>query len=154
MNQLVTICAAVLLCLGTPSPGYAESTDKHNVERAFVAWQKGTGSPFSLLADDAKWTILGPTPSAGTYSRSDLETKILAPFNKRLATPLTPGLIGIFQDNDTIVALFEARATLITGEEYHNSYAWFLTMEDGLVTEVTAVLDVSSFDRVMTLALD
>lgn len=52
------------------------------VREAFDAWAAGTGGPFSLLADDAQWTIEGNSLAAGTYqSREEFMVSVLpAPF--------------------------------------------------------------------------
>lgn len=153
MKTFITFIVAFVLYAGAPSVAFAQSADKDIVKDAFAAWQTGNGSPFGLLADDATWTILGPIASAGTYTKPDLETQILQPFNARLATPLVPRVIDIYQAHDTIIILFDAQATLITGDLYSNSYAWFFKMKDGVVQAVTAVLDTSAFEKVMNLPL-
>jgi ketosteroid isomerase-like protein len=44
------------------------STDENKslMLAGFEAWAKGEGDFYSLLADDAKWTITGSSPVAGT----------------------------------------------------------------------------------------
>lgn len=125
--------------------------DKQLVENAFNQWSQGTGSPFDLLTADARWTIMGPTESAKTYNLSDFQKMVIQPFNKRLATRLKPTVHAIYQDSEEIIILFEAEATLINGENYQNSYAWFFTMQQGKVVNVRAVLDLNAYDAVMAL---
>lgn len=124
---------------------------KQLVEQAFNQWSQGTGSPFDLLAEDAQWTIMGPTASAKTYNLPDFQEKVIKPFNQRLATPLKPNVHDIYQAGDEVIILFEAAATLLNGEVYRNSYAWFFTMQQGKVINVRAVLDLNAFDAVMAL---
>jgi ketosteroid isomerase-like protein len=143
---------AVLLTVAMPplagaSPRSAEETaNLATVERAFAEWKAGTGSVFDLLTPDAIWTILGPTASAGTYTRDALVREVLTPFNAALATPLRPEVRRMLADGSTVVVLFEAGATLRSGRSYRNSYAWFLELHDGRVVEVTAVLDLHAYD--------
>lgn len=125
--------------------------DKQLVENAFNQWSKGTGSPFELLADNTQWTIMGPTASAKTYNLPDFQETVIKPFNQRLATPLKPRVHDIYHAGDEVIILFEAEATLINGEIYRNSYAWFFTMQQGKVINVRAVLDLNAFDAVMAL---
>ena len=44
-----------------------EAQNKSRVRDRFEAWAQGTGSPFELLADDAKWTIEGGSVASKTY---------------------------------------------------------------------------------------
>ncbi len=124
---------------------------KQLVEQAFNQWSQGTGSPFDLLAEDAQWTIMGPTASAKTYNLSDFQKMVIQPFNKRLATRLKPTVHAIYQDGDEIIILFEAEVTLINGQIYRNSYAWFFSMQQGQVINVRAVLDLNAYDAVMAI---
>ena len=127
----------------------AESTNRTLVAEAFERWARQAGTPFELLADDATWTILGPTPTAGTYTLPRLRADLLAPFQARLETPLTPHVRAIHEDGDTVIVLFEATARLRSGHRYVNSYAWFFRFEDGRVKNVTAVLDLTAFDQAL-----
>ncbi|VUD46020.1 hypothetical protein TDB9533_00740 [Thalassocella blandensis] len=130
-----------------------ELTEKEIVRQSFLDWEKGKGSPFSLLSENATWTVMGPTSSAKTYTIKELQQQIITPFNLRLKTPLRPTLIDIFQEDDTVIILFNAQATMINGDIYKNSYAWFFTMSGKVVTNVKAVLDLNAFDRLMALNL-
>jgi ketosteroid isomerase-like protein len=88
-------------------PG-AGSPNRTLVADAFEQWALQSGSPFELLADDATWTILGPTPTAGIYTLPRLREELLAPFQARLETPLMPQVRAIHEDGDTVIVLFEA----------------------------------------------
>jgi ketosteroid isomerase-like protein len=94
---------------------------------------------------------MGPTESAKTYNLLDFQEMVVKPFNQRLATRLKPTVHAIYQDNEEIIILFEAEATLINGEIYRNSYAWIFTMQQGQVTNVRAVVDLNAYDAVMAL---
>jgi ketosteroid isomerase-like protein len=150
--KTTSLLLAALLTAPTPSLAGApartaeETANLATVERAFAGWKAGTGSVFDLLTPDATWTILGPTASAGTYTRDALVREVLTPFNAALATPLRPEVRRLLADGSTVVVLFEAGATLRSGRPYRNSYAWFLELRDGRVIEVTAVLDLHAYD--------
>lgn len=124
---------------------------KKMVESAFEQWRNGTGTPFNLLAEDATWTILGPTKSAKTYNLADFRELVVAPFNQRLVTPLKPKVHDIYQAGDEVIILFEAEARLVNGSVYRNSYAWFFTMQKGRVISARAVLDLNAYDAVMAI---
>ena len=115
------------------------------VRQAFDAWTEGRRTVFDLLTPDMTWTIEGSSSSAGTYDRAGLDA-LLEPFNANLAAPLAPRLRELFADGSTVIALFDATAPLKNGRTYHNSYAWFLTMNGERISAVTAFLDLAAFD--------
>lgn len=119
------------------------------VERSFEQWAERRGSPFDLLSPDATWTILGPTPSAGTYDRARLQREVLEPFNAGMAGTLEPKVRRFYADGDTVIVQFEATGARKDGRTYRNAFAWFLRMRDGRVTEATAVLDLNAYDSVV-----
>lgn len=124
-----------------------ESENKALVAAAFEAWAAGTGNPFDLLTDDATWTITGSNAGAGTFrGKEELFDKTVVPFAARLGTPLVPELQLLVAEGDTVVARFEATATANDGSPYRNTYAWFLTMSEGRITEVIAFFDGIEFD--------
>src|SRR5262249_14419772 len=57
--------------IGDPAMSHAndaiEELNKRAVAASFAAWADGTGSPYDLLADDARWTIVGHSLAAKTY---------------------------------------------------------------------------------------
>ncbi len=60
--------AARALVADLLAPGRDVPDDKRRlVRRAFDAWVAGTGSPFDLLAEDARWTIEGDSLASRTY---------------------------------------------------------------------------------------
>lgn len=151
-SPVLAIFCALFLTTGLKAYASDEFDHKKIVAHAFEQWRQGVGSPFALLTEQATWTIMGPTPSAGTFQRDELTEKVINPFNARLKTPLKPNVKKIFQDGDTVIILFDASAQLTNGADYQNSYAWFFTMKQGRVVAVTAVLDLHAFDEVMRLA--
>lgn len=151
MKTFQFIATFIWICLLSSSVTAEPLNHKQLVENAFTQWTQGSGSPFDLLADSAQWTIMGPTESAKTYNLTDFQEKVIKPFNQRLASPLKPNVHDIYQAGDEFIILFEAEATLLNGEVYRNSYAWFFTMQQGKVINVRAVLDLNAFDAVMAL---
>lgn len=154
LKKLVVVAGLSFLFFATLlNADTGETVDNRTlVADAFEAWRQGQGSPFDLLAQNATWTIAGPTSSAGTYTRDELIEKVIKPFSARLKTPLVPSVNHIYQDGETVIILFDANATLINEQPYKNSYAWFFTIRGGRVDHVTAVLDLHAFDEVMALA--
>jgi uncharacterized protein len=116
-------------------------------EKSFAAWGKGTGSPYDLLADDAKWTIAGHSAVSRTYtSREDFLSVVIRPFGARMAGPLKPTIKRIYTDGDTVIVYFDAKGTARDGKPYANSYAWFLTMRGGKIVEAVAFFDSIDFN--------
>ncbi len=124
--------------------------NRARVRDAFDAWAAGRGSVFDLLADDATWTIPGSTPGAGEWhGRRAYVDAAVTPLFDRLAAPARPELTGMWADGDEVIVRWRQDTPLKTGGSYRNDYAWFLTMQDGKVTAVTAFLDLPAYAAVL-----
>jgi ketosteroid isomerase-like protein len=124
-----------------------EAENKQVIQRAFDAWAAGTGGVFDLLASDAQWTIVGNSVAAGTYhSREEFLSKVIRPFNARLATPLVPKVHALYADGGTVIAYFDASATVQDGSPYTNTYTWYLRMREGAIVEAVAFFDSIEFN--------
>jgi uncharacterized protein len=125
--------------------------NKAIVEAGFKAWSDGTGSPFELLADDATWTIVGRSASAGTYrGREAFLRDVIRPFNARMRDPLKPVIRRIVADGPMVVVFFDAKGVARDGVPYVNTYSWFLELRDGRVIEASAFFDSIAFDELWT----
>ncbi|HKP67800.1 MAG TPA: nuclear transport factor 2 family protein [Pyrinomonadaceae bacterium] len=117
----------------------------------FDNWKKGAGSPYSLLARDARWTIVGDSLASRTYNgRQDFIDNVITPFNKRMSKPLDPTIRRLYADGDTVIAFFDARGIATDGKPYTNTYAWFLRLRDGEIVEATAFFDSVRFNDLWT----
>ena len=128
-----------------------ERANRAVIGRAFDAWARG-GTRFfdDVLAPDVVWTIAGSGPSAGVYrGRQDFQTRAVAPFTARLATPIVPTVRRLWADGDEVIALWDGRATAGDGQPYRNTYAWIFTMRGGRAVAVTAFLDLPAYDAVL-----
>jgi uncharacterized protein len=124
-----------------------EAENKRVVQRAFDAWAAGEGGVFDLLAPEARWTIVGNSVVAGTYeSREKFLSKVIEPFNARMSTPLVPAVHALYADGDTVIAYFDASATVRDGSPYNNTYTWYLRMNDGAIVEAVAFFDSIEFN--------
>ena len=124
-----------------------EERNKAVIGASFDAWRAGTGGPFDLLADDARWTIEGNSVASKTYpTREDFMREVIRPFNARMKTPLKPAVRSLYADGDTVVVFFDARATARDGEPYVNTYAWFLDMRAGRIVRASAFFDAIAFN--------
>ena len=128
--------------------------NKVTVEQSFQQWQEGTGSPFELLSDEMQWTISGFNRYAGTYTLESFQAERVEPFNQRTKEPLKPTQWEVLEDDDVVIIQFDAETTLINGQQYRNSYAWFFTFEGSEVTKVRAFLDMSAFEEVLELDIE
>jgi ketosteroid isomerase-like protein len=133
---------------GAKAQGAAEEEQNRTlVARGLDAWRDGTGSPYDLLADNARWTITGNSLAAKTYSTKEaFLTEVIRPFNARMKTRLVPTVRRLYTEGDTVVAFFDARGTARDGQPYANTYAWFLRMKDGRIFEAYAFFDSIAFD--------
>jgi len=129
----------------------SEQDNKALIHQAFAAWAAGTGGVFTLLAPQATWTIVGNSVVAGTYpSRDAFLQQVIDPFNARLATPLVPSVRALYADGDTVIAYFDADATVRDGQPYHNTYTWYLTLKDGAIVDAIAFFDSVEFNAFWT----
>lgn len=127
------------------TPGHSDN--KAVVSQSFEAWRTGTGSPFDLLADDARWTIEGNSLASRTYpTKEDFLRDVIRPFNARMAVGIKPTVRSLVAEADRVVILFDARGTATDGKPYVNSYAWFFQMRSGRVVEANAFFDAIAFD--------
>lgn len=124
-----------------------EVRNRSIVQDSFDAWANRTGSPYDLLADDVRWTIVGNSRAAGIYtSREAFMSDVIRPFNARMSTPLSPTVRRLYADGDTVVAFFDAIGTARDGVSYANTYAWILRLADGRIVEAHAFFDSLAFD--------
>src|SRR5215813_6192259 len=124
-----------------------EERNRQTVQAAFDNWRRAAGSPFDLLASDAKWTIAGMSTVSGTYyNRRDFMDQVVVPFNARLSTPLVPIVRGIYADGDMVIVLWDGAAIAKDGKPYENTYSWYLKMRDGKIVSATAVYDSAAFN--------
>jgi uncharacterized protein len=123
-----------------------EDTHKQVVQAAFDDWAAGRGGPFDLLADEARWTIVGNSPVSRTYdSRQEFLDTVIGPFNARLSEPLVPTVRAVYADGDWVIALFDAAGCAQDGLPYRNTYTWYLRLADGVIVEAIAFFDTLEF---------
>jgi ketosteroid isomerase-like protein len=129
------------------TPTGTESINAQAVRAAFANWAAGTGSPFDLLAPDAKWTIVGNSAVAKTYeNRDSFIREVIAPFNARMKSPLVPTVHEMLAAGDTVVVRFDGASVARDGVAYTNSYAWLLKLRGGKAVSVIAFFDSIAFD--------
>jgi ketosteroid isomerase-like protein len=127
------------------------TTNREIVADAFAAWSRGEGYVASIFADEMTWEIVGRSQAAGRYgSTRQFMDEVLHPFGARFSpdAPFRPVTIrGVYADGDTVVVLWDGEGTTTAGTTYRNTYAWFLTLRDGMVVDGTAFYDSIAFDE-------
>jgi ketosteroid isomerase-like protein len=124
-----------------------EARNLELVATAFERWKKGTGGPFDLLAPEAEWTIVGNSVVSKTYpNKKAFMDAVIVPFNARMSSPLVPQMRSLYADGDTVIAFFDAAATVRDGKPYRNTYSWFMRMAQGRIVEVNAFFDSVEFN--------
>jgi uncharacterized protein len=121
--------------------------NKELVRAAFEAWAQGRASFFSLLADDATWTITGSSAVAGTYTSRRFLDEVIRPIGKRLAGPVRPTVQHILADGDQVAVFWKGSATRTDGKPYENTYSWLMRFRDGKIVEATAFFDTAWFNE-------
>jgi len=123
-----------------------ESRNKALIRKGFDDWAAGRGGVFDLLADDAKWKIVGNSPVSSTYnSRQEFLDVVIHPFNARMSSPLVPSVLALYADGDTVIAYFDAAATAKDGKPYFNTYTWYMKLTEGRIVDVVAFFDTIEF---------
>lgn len=148
LNVVAVACLLVVLNGGNVMSAEQDvaAVNKAAVQAGFDAWRNGTGSPFDLLAADARWTIVGNAPVSRTYtSRQEFLDIVIKPFNARLSRRLMPSVRSIYTDGDMVIALFDAEAVARDGKPYRNTYTWYMRMRDGKIVDVVAFFDTIEF---------
>jgi len=117
--------------------------NKKLMQDAFATWANGDGMAFfNLLAEDARWTVIGNCPISGTYiGRQQLVEDALKPQRAKLAGPPTPTVLRMLAEGDTVVIEWVGKATTKSGKPYNNSYCYVVQIENGKIIRGTAYLD-------------
>jgi ketosteroid isomerase-like protein len=125
--------------------------NKMIVTQAFDRWAQGGTTFFTdLLAADVVWTIEGSGPNAGIHrGRDQLMERAVRPLASRLSKPLRPLKVRVWADGDDVIVNWEGEGQASDGKPYTNRYVWIMRMQDGKATDVTAFLDLASFDEVL-----
>jgi ketosteroid isomerase-like protein len=109
-----------------------EARNKSLVRDRFEAWAQGTGSPFELLTDDAKWTIEGGSVASKTYiGREAFMSEVIRPFNARMSGGLKPTVRELCADGNIVVIFFDAKGTARDGKPYANTYFYTTARSPG-----------------------
>jgi uncharacterized protein len=120
------------------------------VRQAFDNWAKGGNVFAELLAPNVRWTIHGSGPVAGTYNGlKDFVERASMPLVSRLAKPIVPKVHHIWAIGDTVIVRFDGSATTTSGAPYFNQFVWIFRMDNGVVTEAEAFLDLVAYQRVV-----
>jgi len=134
----------------TEAPETHTEANRQTIQKAFEAWQQGTGAIADVFAPDMVWRIEGHSLASKEYrNKQQFIDEVLAPFGARFATsePFRPTRIrAVHADGDTVIVLWDGRGVANDGQPYENSYAWFMRLRDGKVVDGTAFYDSISFN--------
>ncbi|MGH8987120.1 MAG: nuclear transport factor 2 family protein [Acidimicrobiales bacterium] len=129
------------------------ATSAEIVQKAFDDWTNGTEfrSVASIFAPEMTWEIVGHSAASASYETAqEFQDKVLTPFARRFdpEKPFRPVRIrGFYADGDTIIAIWDGEGTTVIGTTYRNTYAWIMTLRDGLIVNGTAFYDSISFNE-------
>ena len=126
-------------------------SNRKTIRRAFVAWRDEGAPVTDVFAPEMTWRIEGRSVVAGDYAnRQEFIDRVLAPFGARFAEGERFGPVRIHAlcaDGDTVIVRWDDHGVANDGIAYDNSYAWFMTLRDGLVVDGTAYFDSIAFDE-------
>ncbi|MEO1605422.1 MAG: nuclear transport factor 2 family protein [Pseudomonadota bacterium] len=152
IHRVLHVAACALVLTTSPIAALADQTadNEKTVRDAFDTWAEGEYIFGQILAPDVVWTIHGSGPVAGIYtSMDDFVERASVPLVSRLATPLIPEVHDLWAIGDAVIIRFEGSATTTSGAPYNNQFVWIFRMEDGLVTEAEAFLDLMAYYEVV-----
>jgi ketosteroid isomerase-like protein len=125
------------------------------VTQAFEEWMNGIGNVSRIFAAQMTWEVFGRSAASGRYeSAADFATKVLVPMNKRFVAsdPMRPTKIrSVYADGPTVIVIWDGGGTTVLGTSYENTYAWIVTLDQGLVVEAKAFYDAISFDEMWAI---
>ena len=125
----------------------AETTNTAIVQKAFDDWAVQTGGVADILSPNVVWTIHGSGPVAGTYtSRESFLNDASLPLVDRLSRPIIPDVHHIWSFEDRVIIRFDGSATTTSGAPYNNQFVWIFRLEDGVVVEAEAFLDLVAYE--------
>jgi len=123
------------------------------VTDAFQSWANGTGYVTSIFADDMTWEITGRSAVSKKYANAQqFIDEVLRPFGAHFspADPFRPvHLRAIYddKDNSAVIVVWDGQGTTTAGTTYQNTYAWFMTLSGGKVSDGTAFYDSIAFNE-------
>jgi uncharacterized protein (TIGR02246 family) len=131
--------------------GAAEN--KQLMQRVFAELADGNGQPFlDVLADDARWTVIGSSPWSRTYEgKRAITVELMRPLFRQFADQYRARAIRIVAEDDVVVV--EARGEVMTksGEPYNQTYCYVFQLADGEVRELTEYLDTALVNQVLEM---
>ena len=138
----------------TQAPNTRTEANRKIIRQAFDAWHEGTGAITDVFAPNMVWRIEGHSLASREYNdKQEFIDEVLTPFAARFATsePFRPIRIrSVHADGDTVIVLWDGRGIANDGQPYQNSYAWFMVLHEGKVTDGTAFYDSISFNDLWT----
>lgn len=149
--KIATVAVMAGMLAGAVAPSTEAERNRAAIARGLQAWADGTGSPYDLLADDARWTITGNSRAARTYQGKEaFMREVIRPFNARMRDRLIPSVHRLYAEGDTVIAHFDAKGVARDGKPYVNSYVWILRMRGERIVEAHAYFDAIAFDDLWT----
>lgn len=149
--KIATVAVMAGMLAGAVAPSTEAERNRAAIARGLQAWADGTGSPYDLLADDARWTITGNSRAARTYQGKEaFMREVIRPFNARMRDRLIPSVHRLYAEGDTVIAHFDAKGVARDGKPYVNSYVWILRMRGDRIVEAHAYFDAIAFDDLWT----
>lgn len=147
MKAIIQYCIVATIALlpqltGAQQKKSQQEINKQIISDGFTQWANGTGNFFDLLADDMVWTITGKSPISKTYtSRKQFIDEAIIPLNERLKVKIKPFVRALYSEGDTVIVLWDGKATANDGLPYDNTYSWYLQVKDGKIINATAFFD-------------
>jgi uncharacterized protein len=129
------------------------SSNRQTVTDAFAAWSAGSAYVTEIFADDMRWEIVGRSAVSKRYdSTRQFVDEVLHPFAARFRAdaPFRPvNIRAVYADDEqrTVAVVWDGEGITMAGTTYRNTYAWFMTFEEGKAVDGTAFFDSITFNE-------
>ena len=103
-----------------------------------------------LLADDATYTVIGPTDFALSGTRTKRELAAAAPeFYRLMAVAPKLSAVGVTAEGERVAVEAESNGELANGREYRNRYHFLFVVAGGKVKRITEYVDTLYAQRLL-----
>jgi ketosteroid isomerase-like protein len=121
------------------------------MQRVFDELARGEGQPFmDVLADDARWTVIGSSPWSRTYEgKRAIVDELMRPLFRQFAGEYRARAIRVIAEDDFVVVEARGQVDTRSGKAYNQSYCYVFRLADGQVRELTEYLDTDLVNQAL-----
>lgn len=121
------------------------------MQSVFAELANGNGEPFmDVLADEARWTVIGSSPWSGTYEgKQAIIRDLIRPLFRQFADRYTARATRIIAEDDVVVVEARGQVNTKSGKPYNQSYCYVFQLSGGKVRELTEYQDTDLVNQAL-----